>query len=125
MEPTLVLNTIEGVGDLLHNLPEAKAPLQQGLFSQREDMRVPSSVRDQEKGSLNDEAFSIYEEKGEKEQRRSSSAVIAGGDLFSFRDRDEAMASTRGALASLQGVPKDIPYGGHEQHVSMLKDNET
>ena len=35
------------------------------------------------------------------------------------------MASTRGVLASLQGVPKDIPYGGHEQHVSMLKENDT
>ena len=51
--------------------------------------------------------------------------MIAGGDLFSLGDGDEAMASTRGALASLQGVPKDLPYGGHEQHVSMLKDNET
>ena len=30
-------------------------------------MRVPSSLRDQEKGSLDDEAFSNDEEKGEEE----------------------------------------------------------
>ena len=40
--------------------------------------------------------------------------MIVGGDLSSFGDGDEAMASTRGVLASLQGVPKDLPYGGHE-----------
>ena len=88
-------------------------------------MRVPSSVRDQEKGSLNDEAFSIDEEKGEKEKRRNSSIVIARGDLFSLGDGDEAMASTIGVFAPFQGIPKDLLYGGHEQHVSLLKDNET
>ena len=67
MEPTLVLKFFEGVVDLLHNFPKEKASLQQGLFSQREDMRVPSSVRDQGKGYLNDDAFSIDEDKGEKE----------------------------------------------------------
>ena len=49
MEPTLVLNIVEGVEDPLHNFAEAKSPLQQDLFSQREDMRVPSSIRDKEK----------------------------------------------------------------------------
>ena len=47
MEPTAVLKIVEGVEDLLHNLPKAKAPLQQDLFSQREDIRIPSSLRDQ------------------------------------------------------------------------------
>ena len=67
MEPTLVLNIVEGVEDLRHNFPEAKASLQQDLFSQREDMRDSSSLRDQEKGSLNDEAFFNHNEEGEKE----------------------------------------------------------
>ena len=34
MEPTPVLNIVNGVEDLLHNLPEVKAPLQRDLFSQ-------------------------------------------------------------------------------------------
>ena len=37
--------------------------------------------------------------------------MLVGGDLFSFGDGDEAMASTRGVLAPLQGIPKDLPYG--------------
>ena len=101
MEPTLVLNIVEGVEELLHNLLEEKVPLQQDLFSQREEMRDSSSLRDQEKGSPDDEELSNHDEEGEKEQRRSSSAVIAGGDLFSIGDGDEAMASTRGVLAPL------------------------
>ena len=51
--------------------------------------------------------------------------MIVGGDLFSFGDGDEAMASTRGVLAPFQGIPKDLPYGRHEQHVSMQKYSET
>ena len=35
------------------------------------------------------------------------------------------MAYIRGVLAPLQGIPKALPYGGHEQHVSLLRDNET
>ena len=82
MEPTPILNIVEGVEYLLHNFPEAKAPLQQGLFSQREDMRIPSSLRDQEKRSLDGEAFSNHDEEGEGEQRRFSSTVTSGGDIF-------------------------------------------
>ena len=125
MEPTPFLNIFEGVEYLLHFLPEAKAPIQQDLFSQREYLRIPSSLRDKEKGSLDDESFSIDEDKGEREHRRSSSVVKVGGDLFSFGDGDEAMASIRGILAPLQGIPKILSYGRHEQHVSLLKENET
>ena len=35
------------------------------------------------------------------------------------------MDSTRGVLAPLQGIPKDLPYGGHEQHVSFPEDKKT
>ena len=90
MEPTPILNIVEGVEDLLHFVSEAKTPIQQYLFSQREDMRVNSSLRDQEKGSLDDEAFSNTKEKGEEEQTISSSTVTTGGDLFSFGNGDEA-----------------------------------
>ena len=48
-----------------------------------------------------------------------------GGDLLLFGDGDEAIASTRGDIASLQEVPKDLTYEDHEQHVSMLIGNET
>ena len=102
MEPTPVLNIVEGVENLLHLVPKAKAPTQQDLFSQREDLRIPSSLRGQGKGFLDDEAFSTNGEKGEKEQRRSSSTMQAGGDFFS--NGDEAMASLRGILALLQGI---------------------
>ena len=51
--------------------------------------------------------------------------MTIGGDLILFRDGDEANASTRGTLASLQKVPKDFTYEDHEQHVSMLMANET
>ena len=82
MEPTPVLNIFEGVEDLLHNFLEVKTPLQQDLFSQGEDMRDSSSLRDQEKGSLDGEAFSNHDEEGEGEQRRFSSTVTSGGDIF-------------------------------------------
>ena len=65
MEPTIVLNIVEGVEGFLHLFPETKAPLQQDLFSQREDMRIPSSLRDKEKVSLDYESFSTDKEKGE------------------------------------------------------------
>ena len=125
MKPTPFRNIVEGVKDQQHALPRAKAPLQQELFSQKEDMRIPFSRRDQEKGSLNDEVFSIDEEKEEEELEISSSVVRAGGELILFGYGDEAIASTRGALASLQEVSKDITYEDHEQHVSMLIGNET
>ena len=35
------------------------------------------------------------------------------------------MASLRGILAPLQGIPEDLPYKGHEQHVSLQEGNET
>ena len=111
IKPTPVLNIFEGVEDLLHDFPKEKAPLQQELSSQGEDMRVSSSEIDQGKGSLNDEAFSIDEEKGEREKIRSSSVVRAGGYLFLLRDGDEEIASTRGALAYLQEVPRNLTYG--------------
>ena len=82
MEPTPVLNIVEGVEKLLHLVLEAKAPIQQDLFSQRENLRTPSSLRIQGKGFLDDEVFSTNEEKEEKEKRRSSNALQAGGDLF-------------------------------------------
>ena len=88
-------------------------------------MRDSSSLRDQEKGSLDGEAFSNHDEDGEEEQRISSSAMTVGGDLFSIGDGDKAMALTRGVLAPLQGIPKDLPYGGHEQHVSLPKYKKT
>ena len=47
------------------------------------------------------------------------------GYLILFGYGDEAIASTRGALAYLQEVPKDLTYEYHEQHVSMLIGNET
>ena len=124
MEPTPVLNIVEGVEDLLHFVPEAKAPIQQDLFPQREDLRIPSSLRDQDRGPLSDRVFSTDEEKGERKKRRSSSTMQEGGDLFSFGDGDEAMASTRGILPPLQGILGSLPYGEHEQHVSLLKYNE-
>ena len=51
--------------------------------------------------------------------------MITGGGLLIIGDGDEAIASTRGALISLQEVPKDITYEDNEQHVSMLIGNET
>ena len=47
LEPTPVLNIVEGVEDLLHLFLEAKAPFQQDLLSQRKYKRIPSSLRDQ------------------------------------------------------------------------------
>ena len=66
MEPTLVLNIVEGVEKLLHLVLEEKAPIQQHLFSQREDLRILSSLRDQDKVYLDDEALSTNREKGER-----------------------------------------------------------
>ena len=51
--------------------------------------------------------------------------MIAGGDLLLCGDGDEEIASTRGALASLQEVLKDLTYKDNEQHVSILIGNET
>ena len=78
-----------------------KAPLQQELSSQEEDMRIPFPKGDQVKGSLNDEVFSIDEEKEEEELERSSNVVIAGGDILLFVNGDKEISSTRGALVSL------------------------
>ena len=125
IKPTPFLNIFEGVEDLLHDFPKEKSPLQQELSSQGEDMRVPSLRRDQGKGSLNDEALSIDEEKRKRERRRSFSPMRTGGDLFLLGNGDEAIVSARGAFASLQEVPRNITYGGHEQHVSRVKDKET
>jgi len=46
MKITPFQNIVEGVKDLLHDLPRAKAPLQQEHSSQEEDMSVPFSRRD-------------------------------------------------------------------------------
>ena len=54
MKPTPFHNIVEGVKDLQHAFPREKPPLQQELSSQEEDMRIPSSRGDQDKGSLND-----------------------------------------------------------------------
>ena len=110
MKPTPFQNIIEGVEYLQNALPREKAPLQQELSSQEEGMRIPPSRRDQAKGSLNDEVFSNDEEKEVKELERASNVVIARGDIPLFGDGDEAIASTRGALVSLQEVPKDLTY---------------
>ena len=75
MEPTPFLNIAERVDDLLHDLPKEKAPLQQELSSQGEHMRVPSSIRDQGKESLNDESSSNDEEKRERESREDPLAL--------------------------------------------------
>ena len=66
MKITPFHNIVEGVKDLLHDFPRAKAPLQQEHSSQEEDMRVPFSKKEHEKGSLKDEACSIDEEKEEE-----------------------------------------------------------
>ena len=44
INPPPFLNIVEGVEDMFHDFPKAKAPLQQGLSSQGEDMRVPYSI---------------------------------------------------------------------------------
>ena len=88
-------------------------------------MRVPFSKGDQVKGSLNDEVFSIDEEKEEEELERSSRAMTVGGGLFLLGDEGEALASTRRALVSFQENPKDLTHEENEQHVSMLIGNET
>ena len=88
-------------------------------------MRILPSRGDQAKGSLNDEVLSNDEKKEEEELERASSTVKAGGDLPPFGDGYEAIASTRGALVSLQEVPKDITYEDQDQHVSMSIGNET
>ena len=88
-------------------------------------MGVSFSRRDQEKGSLIDEAYSIDEEKKEEELKGSSSVVTAGGDLLLLRDGDEVIASTKRALVSLQGGPKVPIQKYDEQHVSMMIDKET
>ena len=64
-------------------------------------MRISLSRREQDKGSLNDEVFSIDEEKEEEDLERYSSAVTVGGDLLLFGDGGEAIVSTRRALLSL------------------------
>ena len=51
--------------------------------------------------------------------------MTTGGDLLLFRDGDEGISSARGALVSLQEVPKDLTYKDHEKHVSILIGNET
>ena len=56
MKITPFQDIVEGVKYLLHDFPRAKAPLQQEHSSQEEDMCVPFSRRDQEKGSIIDEA---------------------------------------------------------------------
>ena len=81
MKKTPFYNIVEGVQDLQHDFPRAKAPLQQEISSQEEDMRIPFSRGDQENGCLNDEVFSIDEEKEEEELERSSSVVRVARDL--------------------------------------------
>ena len=63
MKITPCQNIVEGVKDLLHEFPIAKAPLQEEPSSQEEDMSVPFLRIDQENGSLIDEAYSIDGEK--------------------------------------------------------------
>ena len=114
MKTTPFQNIVEEVKDLKHAFPKEKAPLQQEISSSSEDFRNPPSRGDQDKGSLNDEVFSIDEEKEEEELERSSSAVRAGGDLLLFGDGDEAIASTRRAPVSLQEVLEDLTYEDQE-----------
>ena len=125
MKPTPFQNIVEGVKDLQHALPRAKAPIQQELSSQEEDMRIPPSRGDQDKGSLNDEVFSHDEEEEKEELERASNVVTTRGDPPLFGDADEEIASTIGALVSLQEVPRDLTYEDQEQHVSMLIGNDT
>ena len=98
MKPTPFQNIVEGFKYFQHDFPKEKSPLQQKLYSQEENMRIPPSRGDQAKGYLNDEVLSIDEEKEEEELERSSSVVTTGGYLPLFGDGDEAIPSTRGAL---------------------------
>ena len=66
MKPNIFQNIIEGVKYLQHALPMAKAPLQQELSSQEEDMEISPSRGDQDKGSLNDEVFPMMRRKKRK-----------------------------------------------------------
>ena len=95
-------------------------------------MDIPPSREDQDLGSLIiDEVFSNINE--EEEQRGSNSVVTSEGEPSPHEDGHEAIASTRGAFASLQKVPKEkhviavvgsktLKKGGEEkveQHQSM------
>ena len=93
---------MERVKYLLLDLPREKGPLLQENYSQEEDMKVHFSLRDQEKGYVNDEAFSIDEEKEEEEMERSSITMAVGGDLFLLGYGGEEIDSTRRTLVSLQ-----------------------
>ena len=89
---------------------KGKGPTSARTLFSKKDMRISLSRREQDKGSLNDEAFSIDKEKEEEDMGRSSSAVTTGGGLLLFGDGDEAIASTRVSLVYLQEVPRDITY---------------
>ena len=71
---------------------------------------IPPSRGYQAKGSLNDEVFSNDEEKEEKELEGASNTLIAGGDPPLFGYVNEEISSTRGAIVSLQEVPRDLTY---------------
>ena len=110
---------------MYNSLPREKAPLQQEISSQEEDMEISPSRADQDKGYINDEVFPHDEEEEKEELERASSAITTGGYPPPFVDGDEAIASTRGALVSLQEVPKDLTYEDQEQHVFLLMGSET
>ena len=73
-------------------------------------MEKPPSREDQDQGSLiDDEAISHIDE--EDEQGRENNVVPLGEDPSPHGDGKGAIASIRGALVSLQGVPNDLTCG--------------
>ena len=125
--PTPLLISIEGDRNMHDALPRERSPLLEEPSSIDEDMEVPPSRVDQDQGSLiDDEAFSHINE--EDEHRRANNIVPLGGDPSPHGDGRGSIASIRGALVSLQGVPNDLTCGNQgtipEQHVLVFVDCE-
>ena len=118
----------EGDEDMYDGLLREISRLCEGPSSIFEVMEVLPSRDDQDLGSLlDDEVISLID--GEDEHMRSNNAVILGGDPSPHGGEKGAIASIRGALVSLQGVPNDSTCGNQgtilEPYVAFARDCET
>ena len=121
--PSPFLKTNEEEVRLFDTFPRARYPLEEGLPSQKEDMKILSSKEDQDLRPLVEgKATSTSEE--EEGEAGQDNAVIIRAPQTPHEEKDGALAPRKETLALLQRVPKDLTHRAlgktHEQHVPSL-----
>ena len=117
----------EGVS-LFDTFPRERYPFDEGLYSQKEGMKIPPPIEDQDLRSLIDDgATSIIEE--EEGKVGDDNAVMIRSPQAPHGEEDGALAPRRETLTLFQEVPKCLTYRDHStthgQHAPSLSNDET